>query len=230
MKKFLPIILSALIAVSASVCAGAATDTSLYRSKAQAVYNASPYKTYSHDYGFLYDVDGNGVRELITYSSKSGDMAPSTVVNVFTIKGKKVKTLVKNKELFLEVGGPHGFVGIAKKGKTKYVICQGDTGSTSGAPGETVNRYGTITLYKIKGAKIAKKIKASYNIKFTNGFAKPKVTKCKAKVDGKKMSYKKFKKWFRSFKVSKVKKTKSGLFGVTYSCNSTKLSSLLYSL
>ena len=103
MKKLISILLTALIASSAAVCASAATDTSLYRSKLGALIDASPY---SDDYvgtGFFYDFDGNGVKELVTYSSVKGDVVPKKVMNVYTIKNGKAKAIVKNKKLFLEV-------------------------------------------------------------------------------------------------------------------------------
>lgn len=230
MKKLISILLTALIASSAAVCASAATDTSLYRSKLGALIDASPY---SGDYvgtGFFYDFDGNGVKELVTYSSVKGDVVPKKVMNVYTIKNGKAKSIVKNKKLFLEVGGPNGFTGVAKKGKTKFVICGGETGSTGGAPGDKLNRYGSITLYKIKGAKIVKKIKASFNVTFKSKTKGIKVLKCKAKVNGKIKSYKAFSKWLRAYKVSKVSKYKRGLFGVTYYSKGTSLNSLYSSL
>lgn len=230
MKKLISILLTALIASSAAVCASAATDTSLYRSKLGALIDASPY---SGDYvgtGFFYDFDGNGVKELVTYSSVKGDVVSKKVMNVYTIKNGKAKAIVKNKKLFLEVGGPNGFTGVAKKGKTKYVICGGETGSTGGAPDDKLNRYGSITLYKIKGAKVVKKIKASFNVTFKSKTKGIKVLKCKAKVNGKKKSYKAFSKWLRSYKVSKVSKYKRGLFGVTYYSKGTSLNSLYSSL
>lgn len=227
MKKILSIALSALTAASCVLCAGisASADTTVYSSAIEDVKAACPYEGESG--GFLFDVDGNGEKELVTYSNVQGASVPMCVANVFTVKNNKVKRLVKNKKLFDEVGGPSGFIATAKKGRKNYVVCSGETGTTGGAPGEIMNRNGTINFYRIKGAKVASKIKVSYSIRFKRSSSKVKVVKAKIKINGKKKSYSKFKKWYKSFKFANVKKNKGGILGVTYSNNIDSFSALL---
>lgn len=75
------------------------------------------------------DMDGNGVHELLCLYKIEGDGAPLVVYDVYAVQADgSYSTLENRKELYLEVGGNSGCIGLAvDKAKTPYLVVETHT-------------------------------------------------------------------------------------------------------
>lgn len=237
MKKLISIFLSIMIigsVLTMGVSADATTNTQKYRGKISnainSCYDCGEYYIDRTDVGgFLYDFDGNGVKELVlTYFIKvniSGYSVPKLVCSVYTIKNGKTKTILKNKSLYVDAGGPFAAVGVAKKNGKKYLFCYDETGETGGGP--SIRRTGEIVLYKIKGTKATKSAKAKFKIKSDTTKSPSKIKSAKIKKNGKKMSYKNFIKWQKTFKLKYAKRYKNHYWKYYYSMKIKNINNII---
>ncbi len=193
MKKQLSILLSIVLFISVFSFSVEAKSYSQYNKYIKSAVLSSKSCDMKAT-GFLYDFDKNGTKELvINYWKKSAKYGRIKVASVYTIKGKKVKTLMKNKKLVTE-NASGGDVGVAIKGKKRYLLLNK---SVDGGCKET-----TVKLYKISSSK-AKCSKTGNCSLYYNYDKKKAVTK--AYISGKKTSYKKYVKWQKSFKLKYLK-------------------------
>lgn len=237
MKRTLAVILSLVIICGLFVCessVNAKTNTAKYKSKVvKAIESCQKCGDYYIDRssvgGFLYDFDGNGVKELVLSYFKTAKInnypCPFLVCSVYTIKKGKVKTLINAKKLYADAGGPFAAVGAAKKNGKKYLFCYDETGETGG--GKSIRRSGEIVLYKIKGTKAVKYKKAKYTIRSNTTKNPPKVLKTGIKINSKKTKYKTFLNWQKAFKLYKAKRYKGGYWKYSYSSKYSGLYTLL---
>lgn len=161
----------------------------------QAIEDTKNY-SWGNGSGSLYDVDGNGVEELImVYTAKieEEDYAyPAKVCSVYTISDGKVIQLINKEILFSEVGGPSGHVSVIKKGRDKYFAIAAETGETGGYPGCSINRYGSWKLYTIKDASLELNMEVDYNYYREDEILYDEST---ASVNGEECSYLEYEEW-----------------------------------
>ena len=95
----------------------------------------------------LYDIDGNGVLELVLIfrvSANSDDpySMPVTAYSVYTMQDKAVIPLIENQTLYPHAGGSHGWVGVVELGGERFFAAY-DAG------GEVGWGYGSWEIYRI---------------------------------------------------------------------------------
>lgn len=125
-------------------------------------YTKSVY-SWSDGYGILYDVDSNGIEELImVYSANTvyneTDVVPATVYSVYTMSGNVAVPLVEQEVLCIDVGGPTGYVAIAEKDSKKCIV----TTSENGEVGPIAYRGGNWMVMSVHGTSISKETEISY--------------------------------------------------------------------
>lgn len=204
MKKLLSIILS--FAILTGLFAGlmplasAKTKTSLYRKPVKSAL--AGVNEYGESSGFLYDFNKDGKKELImTYTDNA---SLPVYYAVYTIRGNKVKKLCKNKVLTSFGGNCFRGVGVAKKGGKRYLVTFVDFGTSDISYNAYKGVY--VNYYKVTKTKI-KKVKAvSFQGDYNNAVQPVKMNKRSCKINGKKVSFRKYKKTLKSFSYSRIKK------------------------
>lgn len=151
----------------------------------------------------LYDFDGNGVKELaVTYIGMDKDNMQHRYLSVYTLKNGKPKALIKKKALYANVSAPSEYIGVAKKGKTKYLFLMYRNNSDT-------DEHEYFKYYKIKGTKIRAKYTAKLDLLADrNNNGKISNIRHKTKLNGKKITPAKLFKWQKAFKVAKIKREK----------------------
>lgn len=147
-------------------------------------------------YGSLYDIDGNGIEELImvyTANIEEEDYEyPAKVCSVYTMSDGRVIQLLDKEVLFPEAGGPSGHVSVIKKGRNKYFAIAAETGETGGYPGWSINRYGSWKLYTIEDASLELSMEVDYNYYCEDDILYDESIAC---VNGKECSYLEYEEW-----------------------------------
>lgn len=95
-------------------------------------------------YGALYDIDGNGIEELImvyTINMGTDDEAgfPAKACSVYTLSNGKAIPLINKEVLFAEAGGPSGSAGVIRADDKIFFTTTFETGETGGGSGFTIN-------------------------------------------------------------------------------------------
>lgn len=202
-KKIISVILTltllAGICVETGLSAFAKTETHLYNGVAGEAVVADNES--GDGYGFLYDFNKDGVKELVmTYVETYG---LPVYYAVYTIKNGRPKKLCKR--VLSDMGGAcYKGVGVAKKGGKRYLVTYEDCGS--GDVDYNTWRRVKVNYYKVTKSKIKKYKSAYYKGKYNNIANPVKVKKRTCKISGKKVSFGKYKKFLKSFKYSKIKR------------------------
>lgn len=218
MKKFLSIILSMVLLSLVFCCSANAKSYSKYNKYIKAAVSSSN-SCGRESKGFLYDFDKNGTKELVMiYWKQSSQYGQIKVVSVYTLKGKKVKAIIKNKKLVTDTTGG-GDAGVAVKGGKRYLLVNTGSGDDS--------TYNTVKLYKISSSKAKCKKTGKCSIYYDYNKRKA-VTS--SYISGKKTSYSKYVKWEKSFSLKYLKLKKSrfdNLYKYYYTSTAKSLSSLI---
>lgn len=107
--------------------------------------------------GALFDIDGNGVDELIlvynlNLETETGSF-PYHVCSLYTIDGGQAVALLEKEHLYALAGGPSAFVGVVNvEGSNQFALAY-ETGDTGNFDGKL--RYGEWKLYQIEGRSAA---------------------------------------------------------------------------
>lgn len=192
MKRIIGVCLCLSMVVSSFAFGMSAEAKSKYAPYKKILTNAAPASFDYCAYGFMYDFDNNGTKELVYQKSVGENPFPSDSYSLYTIKKSKAVKIVKNKKLVKQVGGCSSAVGVATKGKKKYLVVY-----TFNGGGSPINGNGSFILYTVKGtkAKVYKKYDYSFNTNM-NGSVKS----SSYKVNGKKCSFSVYKKQLKTFK------------------------------
>ena len=110
--------------------------------------------------GFLFDFDGNGVKELVMTYYTNTDV-PMCAVSLYTIDRNRAVALLDRVPLFYDAGAPTGWAGAVKYYDNTYLAITEDNGGTGGP--EAV-RDGSWRVYSIRGAEAAQVFSAEYAI------------------------------------------------------------------
>ncbi|MBE6824430.1 MAG: hypothetical protein E7513_03685 [Ruminococcaceae bacterium] len=143
--------------------------------------------------GMLYDLDNNGVEELIVVHSIPGYMGDETVstfgivvCSVYTIADGEAKCLLEEKEIYREIAGPDGDVSIIEKdGQTLMKIFM-ESGETSGPH---MHRGGTHTYYAYSNDDFAVKNLVEYDYYTTDDSYEISYNESSGVIDGEDVSY-----------------------------------------
>ncbi len=110
--------------------------------------------------GLLYDIDGNGVLELVLIFHVSANPddpygMPVTAYSVFTMQDETVIPLIENQTLYAHAGGSQGWVGVVEMGGEQFfaAYCEG---------GEVGWLYGGWEIYRISDSGIGLQTKVDY--------------------------------------------------------------------
>ena len=160
--------ISSLIALGVIACAanpisnaGAVDGAQLYKN---AVEEASAQSSAAGAFyantarGALYDIDGNGVDELILLYTIKTEQIPYFVSSVYTLSGGQIETLLDEEPLYPLAGGPNGAVGVAQRDGQNMLYIQSESGET----GIDAHRSGEWSFYQMAGNKMSEVESVSY--------------------------------------------------------------------
>lgn len=160
--------ISSLIALGVIACAanpisnaGAVDGAQLYKN---AVEEASAQSSAAGAFyantarGALYDIDGNGVDELILLYTIKTEQIPYLVSSVYTLSGGQIETLLDEEPLYPLAGGPNGAVGVAQRDGQNMLYIQNESGET----GIDAHRSGEWSFYQMAGNKMSEVESVSY--------------------------------------------------------------------
>lgn len=143
-------------------------------------------------YGALYDIDGNGIEELIMVYSINAEIDdeygfPAKACSLYTMSNGKAVQLIDKKILFTEVGGPSGHVAVVKHDGNVYFATTSENGEMVGSGYS--NRRGSWELFAIDG----RSIKTEFTVKYNHYRGDD--NKSSATINNKACSYKKYEEW-----------------------------------
>lgn len=160
--------ISGLITLGVIACAanpisnaGAVNGTQLYKN---AVEEASAQSSAAGAFyanaarGALYDIDENGVDELILLYTVKTEQIPYLVSSVYTLSGGQIVTLLDKEPLYPLAGGPNGAVGVAQRDGQNLLYVQSESGET----GIDAHRGGEWTFYQMVDNKMSEVESVSY--------------------------------------------------------------------
>ena len=115
-------------------------------------------------YGALYDIDKNGVEELLLCYYMDVDpgsefWSVSVVCDVYTISGGQAVPLLDQEVLYLDAGGPWGYVGVVKKDGETYLATTSSNGSVWG---DQEHYFGNWYLYEVNNTSLKQKIELEH--------------------------------------------------------------------
>ena len=164
-----------------------------------SVVQQASEESWGTGYGALYDVDGNGVEELIVLytvgmENDDGGIYPVKVCSVYTMDNGKVLQLIDKEKLFIEAGGPSGYAAVVKNDGSTYLAITHENGETAG---EYVNRGGEWNLYTINGATVELTTNVEYDYFRENEIL---YDKSSATINGQTCSFKEYENWKKELK------------------------------
>lgn len=140
---------TAVFAAKSDVSAGAETYYDV-------VVNANKRATYKNSrtrLGMLYDLNGDGLEELLLLYFTKKDVPydiPFLVFSVYTKVNNQVVPIWEEKEIYADAGGPKADLGVLRAGGKVYICDYGEGGNATGpSPYEEVNYHGGYTLYSM---------------------------------------------------------------------------------
>ncbi len=156
----------------------------------------SQKSAYGDGYGALYDIDGNGINELIMVYTQITNNFPCKVCSVYTLVNDSVVSLIDKKELFVEAGGPSGSLRIVKQGDKVYIAITSENGETGG---ESIHRGGSWELFSFEGESVKCDVNVSYEYASTWNDDKKEneveYSKSSATKNGKKINFYEYEDW-----------------------------------
>ncbi len=168
-----------------------------------AIKESEAFSSYEDPQGVLYDIDSNGVDELIMIfnSTKAknpydGSKCPGALYSVYTIADNKVVPLIEKELLFTIAGGPSGGAYILENGS--QTLLGFDYSESNPAQGNDWYVGGDWNFYELNGTSMNEVKYVEYatirdssnNIKYESSTAK---------VDGSQQPYEDFESWLYSY-------------------------------
>lgn len=207
MKKIISFALIVYILLSVfmiSPFSVSATSEKIYKNKIKAAINAQDQLGVRGvaGYGFLYDFDKNGTKELVmSYASGSDYNNMNYKIDIYTIKGKKAKRIFHKSYRIMDQGMS---IGVAKKNGKRYFMLY------TMFPNGATDAHGKILMYSINKTKVTLKITGSHKYVLYRSGTEMKATP-KMKINGKKKTVNQYMKWQKSYKLSYVKREKGSV-------------------
>ena len=168
--------------------------------------------------GIYYDINGDGIEEMLIIRQRTNAQGvPTQNTSLFTVVDGEAECLLKDAELYVEVGGPSADVQVVTKDGKTYLAIHTEGGETSGIH---YRRRGTWTLYHMDAAtdtlKKASAVSYTSYHGYTYGDNKVYVNESFATIDGKRTAWPAFEAWQKSMTVkAKVDVGMSALFSKT---------------
>ena len=189
------LLVGVLPAMDVSAASSSKSGENCYISVIEKIIADSKYRQ-GDGYGALYDIDGNGVKELIMTHPGMADHGLSTIAcSLYTASNGKAIPLIDAEILIVEAGGPSGHVAVINSdGKYKYAITS-ETGETGGGPGYIISRYGSWKIYTLQGTSLTLETTVKYDydrgdeIVYDSSYAT---------FNGRKCSYREYEEWRES--------------------------------
>ncbi|MDE7243289.1 MAG: S-layer homology domain-containing protein [Oscillospiraceae bacterium] len=155
-SSFLMILMLVRPAYAKSEKIGQPIDTTSYQTIIEDVIGKSSNLA-DKPRGLLYDIDNNGVKELILlYTTDiktpyADQPFPWCVTSIYTMDGNVTVPLLEEGKLYSQAGGPKGFAGVISQGGKKYFGYYYESGETSYGDNNLIHRDGGWMLYSING-------------------------------------------------------------------------------
>lgn len=174
-----------------------ATATSYYD-----VVNNAKNRTSSDGKGMLYDLNGDGLDELILLYFTKKDVPydgsiPFLVCSVYTKVANKVVPMWEEKEIYADVGGPYAELGpLAVNGKVYMCEYQEGGNATGPSPYEEVFFNGSYKLYSMSGSTLVEEPGTYFGYTYYNDTKGNRhIVSSSAQLFGKNVSYADFQSW-----------------------------------
>lgn len=162
-----------------------------------AIEDAQSY-SWGDGYGALYDIDGNGIEELImVYSvnmeTDDGHGFPAKACSLYTMSNGNAIQFIDKEILFAEAGGPSGHAAVVEIEGNVYFAITAENGETGGG---LIHRGGDWKVYTIDGITIELDTIVEYEyyedeqIDYDRSFAT---------INGNKCSYREYEEWENGF-------------------------------
>ncbi|MBE6984399.1 MAG: BMP family ABC transporter substrate-binding protein [Ruminococcaceae bacterium] len=171
---------------------------------ANVLRNAMAECLYYSGEAMLYDIDGNGVRELVLMydihvDNEYGSNIPYMTCFAYTIENNNVVTLIDGLHLYPEAGGPSGHAGAVTIDGKNYLLVTWESGDTSG---EKMHRGGEWYLYTVNGSHIELSSKVEYD--YISNYGAVYYGQSSAEFDGVTVDYATYEAWVDSIQNHKI--------------------------
>ena len=177
----------------------------------EALENTIPYDSGEGGKAMLYDVDSNGVQELLMLhyveDTDGAYYMPTIVFSIYTMNGTNVIPLVENELICYIAGQPYGTVSVAERDGVRYI-------TVNRGASETFSGYNEWLLYSLDGTSVTlnstvKQVYEYYDytdeLDYSNSYTY---------IDGVRYSYDEFFEWENDFKT---------LSAIHYACEDDEL-------
>ena len=162
-------------------------------------------------YGALYDIDGNGVEELLMCYFMNADpgsefWSVSAVCSVYTMSSGNVIPLLDKEVIYLDAGSPWGYVGVVQENGKPYLCVNSSNGGIDGWTTDsngkfisTAHQYENWTLYAVEGANIQKSLHLEATRETDDMFEITRYNGSSVVIDGKSYDYTVYEDWVSGF-------------------------------
>ncbi|MCI8386242.1 MAG: S-layer homology domain-containing protein [Acutalibacter sp.] len=202
MKKVLSVLLALCLVVGVLPVLVSAKGINRY----EAVLNqliAERQGSKSGNAGIYYDINGDGIEEMLIIRQKKDTNGFSSVnASLYTVVDGVAECLLKDEELYIDVGGPSAAFQVVTKNGQTYLAIMTEGGETSGIH---FRRRGTWRLFAMDSATdtLKKKSDVTYTVwrGYTHNDNKVYQSESFAVIDGKRVSWNAFEAWEKSLSV-----------------------------
>lgn len=186
-----------IVAYESELSAEATSDNGYISVVNKAIEKVNTANPYSEGYGAVYDIDGNGVEELILVFTTTKKMSggydfPVKVCSLYTMSNGAVVCLIDEEELFAEAGGPSGHASVVQIDGKIYFAITSETGETGGG---YCNRYGSWKLYSLHNSELNLETNITYDYYFDDQGAGLDYSNSTASFNGRKATYREYEDW-----------------------------------
>lgn len=199
MKRVLSILLALCLLVGVLPMAAGARGINRYTEVIQQLIKERVGSRTYCNHGLFYDLDGDGIEEMLivrTQKNKTYAGVTNATASLYTIVDGEAVCLMKDQLLYVDAGGPVGYMAPLEKNGITYLGIYTEGGATS-PPGR---RNGSWNLYRIDRT-TGKLVKTNtstvgYNMAYGGG-----VTNASGTIDGKKVTYNQYQAWVKTLSI-----------------------------
>ncbi|MBR2715206.1 MAG: hypothetical protein IKB73_03250 [Ruminococcus sp.] len=174
-------------------------DNSLYKPIVEEIISAQQSKGFALSYGTIYDVDSNGVDELImmydkdNVSLQGGESYGSCMVySVYTLKDGEVENLINEEMLYVLAGGPQGEVSVLNdNGQTLLGFKYSEIDPLN----NTLYTEGKWDIYSLNDADIKNEKEVEYGYESSSDLSTIIYSNSEVTINGSSDKYENFEKW-----------------------------------
>lgn len=199
MKRVLSILLALCLLVGVLPMAAGARGINRYTEVIQQLIKERVGSRTYCNHGLFYDLDGDGIEEMLIVRTQKDKQwgVPAVYASLYTIVDGEAVNLLKDRQLYLEVGGPDGYMAALEKNGITYLGIYEENGATSPPK---MHRSGGWDLYRIDRTtgKLNKTNSATFRyVKELNGSLRD----TSATIDGKKVTYNQYLAWVKTLSI-----------------------------